>query len=54
MALERKAYTRPLIACTFVSVLQQCVGGLRWFALKTLGVSPVEASIGADLGGSSK
>ncbi|KAM3715045.1 Aromatic amino acid exporter YddG [Dirofilaria immitis] len=32
----------------------QRVRGSQWLALKTLGVGPVGASIGADLGGSSK
>ena len=32
----------------------QRVRGSQWFALKVLGVGPTGASIGADLGGSSK
>ncbi|VDM08691.1 unnamed protein product [Wuchereria bancrofti] len=43
------------MACVlFCETWPQRVRGSQWLALKTLGVGPVEASIGADLGGSSK
>ncbi len=45
------------MACVFFffwEIWPQRVRGSQWLALKTLGVGPVEASIGADLGGSSK
>ena len=38
----------------FTIVLPQRVGGSRRFALKALGVGLAGASVGADLGGSSK
>ncbi|KAM3715014.1 Aromatic amino acid exporter YddG [Dirofilaria immitis] len=63
MALERKTYTQPLHGLCFKifgkkkskkKTWPQRVRGSQWLALKTLGVGPVGASIGADLGGSSK
>lgn len=57
MALERKTYTQPLHGLCFYlkgKTWPQRVRGSQWLALKTLGVGPVGASIGADLGGSSK
>ncbi|VDM93350.1 unnamed protein product [Litomosoides sigmodontis] len=58
MALERKTYTQPLRGLVFARERErtwpQRVRGSQWLALKTLGVGPVGASIGADLGGSSK
>ena len=54
MALERETYTRPLLACTIGNVWPQRVGGSQRLASKAWGVGPAGATVGADLGGSSK
>jgi hypothetical protein len=54
MALERPAYTQPLPTEAYSYAMSQRVGGSRRCALKVSDESRPGATVGADLGGSSK
>lgn len=57
MALKRRAYTRPSVACAIVIIYDhEALTSRRVAAVcaEGLAVRPSGASVGADLGGSSK